>query len=137
MKEERPKIYCDGGAFPNPGKKVICIVFGEKEVVEEVGYGTNSEAEYEAFIKALKLAKEWNLKKFVLCSDSMLVLKQLSGQWAIKQQKFYHYKEEFDRLKENFEEIDFEWIKGENNPAHNKIESLYPNQVKMFSFKKK
>jgi len=136
--EEKVKIYCDGGAFPNPGKKVISVVIPQlkKEVVEMVGYGTNQEAEYEAFIRALKFAKELGLKKFTLCSDSMLVLKQLSGEWAIKQQKFFHYKEVFDKLKEDFEEIDFEWVRGEKNPAHNKIETLFPDHVRIFSFKK-
>lgn len=137
--EEKIKIYCDGGAFPNPGKKVISVVIPELKVsiVEEFGFGTSQEAEYEAFIKALKLAKELGLKKFTLCSDSMFVLKQLSGEWTMRKEKFYKYKEEFDKLKENFEEVDFEWIKGENNPAHKKIETLYPNEVRIFSFKKK
>ena len=134
------KIYADGGAFPNPGKKVICVICvfpdEKKEIVKEMGYGTNSDAEYEAFIEALKLAREWGLKRFTLCSDSMLVLKQLSGELRIKQLKFYSYKEQFDKLKENFDEIDFEWIRGDKNPAHNKIETLFPNQVKMFSFKR-
>jgi ribonuclease HI len=133
------RIYADGGCFPNPGKKVISVVCPElkKEVVKETGQGTNSEAEYEALIEALRFAKRLGLDAFILCSDSMLVLKQLSGEWRIKQEKFYHYKEEFNKLKEGFKEIDFEWIKGETNPAHNKIAAMFPNEVKMFSFKKR
>ena len=132
------RLFCDGGCFPNPGKKVVCVVFpdGQKEAVKETGEGTNSEAEYEAFIFALKLAKGWKLKKFILCSDSMLVLNQLAGNWRIKQEKFYHYKQEFDKLKEDFEEIDFEWVRREINPAHKLIESKYGDAMKIFSFKK-
>ena len=133
------RIYCDGGAFPNPGKKIVSVIFpeGNKEIVKETGYGTNSEAEYEAFLLALKMAKEWGLKSFTLCSDSMLVLNQLAGNWKIKQEKFLHYKKEFDKLKEEFEKIDFEWVRSEENLAHQNIETLYPNRVKVFSFKKK
>jgi ribonuclease HI len=132
------RIYCDGAAIPNPGKKIIAVVCPDinKEIVEETGYGTNSEAEYEAFIRALEFAKDLGLKKFTLCSDSMLVLKQLAGAWSIKQEKFLAYKEQFDKLKENFEEVDFEWVRGEINLAHKKIERLYPNQIKIFSFKR-
>jgi len=133
------KIYCDGGAFPNPGKKVVCIVMpdGQKEVIKETGFGTNSEAEYEAFIEALRLAKKWGLKKFILCSDSMLVLNQLAGNWKIKQEKFLKYVEEFNTLKENFEEVDFEWVRSERNPAHKLIESKYESRLKIFSFKRR
>lgn len=135
---DKPKIYCDGGAFPNPGKKVICIVYPteQKEVVKETGQGTNNEAEYEAFIEALVLAKEWGLKSFTLCSDSMLVLKQLSGEWLISKEKFWEYKRVFDKLKQDFDEIDFEWVSENKNLAHNSIERLYPEEMKMFSFKK-
>lgn len=122
----------------NPGRKVVSVVFpeGNKEVVKETGYGTNSEAEYEAFLLALKMAKEWGLKKFTLCSDSMLVLNQLAGNWQIKQEKFLRYKEEFDKLKEEFDEINFMWVRRDANLAHKKVETLYPTETSIFTFKK-
>ncbi len=116
------KIYADGGCFPNPGRKFIGIVFenGEK-FVEETGHGTNNEAEYEACIKALELAKEKNLKKIQLCLDSMLVINQLSGRWYADF-KFQKYIEKFNELKRYFDQIDFVFVRGEYNKAHEIVE---------------
>jgi len=135
------KIYTDGGACPNPGAKAIGIVIDDdgkqEEFFKRLGYGTNNEAEYEACIEALRIAKRKGFKKFTMCLDSMLVLKQLSGEWKVKNEKFLDYIGQFEELKKSFEEINFFYVRGEKNLAHTFVEKqLQDNEVPIFQVKK-
>lgn len=80
--------YSDGGARGNPGPAAIgIVVYKNNEMVERykesIGKTTNNQAEYRAVIKALELASKYG--KEVKCYlDSQLVVRQLTGQYKIK-----------------------------------------------------
>lgn len=86
-------IYTDGASRGNPGASAIgIIVFDENrnEVArhaECIGEGTNNQAEYKALIKGLELATAHCRKEIVCFLDSELVVRQLSGMYAIKNQE--------------------------------------------------
>jgi ribonuclease HI len=88
-------IYTDGGSRGNPGLAGIGVVIEyagkKKEYAEFLGdKKTNNEAEYSAFIFALKKTKSLLGKKnaknsFLKCfSDSELMVKQLNHQYKIQ-----------------------------------------------------
>lgn len=86
-------IYTDGGARGNPGPAGVGIVIeglksGKKTFGEYIGKTTNNEAEYRALIIALqKLKKLIGKNKFkqVDCyADSELIVKQLNGEYKVK-----------------------------------------------------
>jgi ribonuclease HI len=89
-------IYADGGARGNPGPAGAGAVVRDDEgtTVAEVskflGKQTNNFAEYEAVIGAfeelLKLVAEHLRKQteVVVKMDSMLVVKQMQGEWKVK-----------------------------------------------------
>ena len=87
------KIFTDGGARGNPGPAAVGVVIfdehgkGIHRFGRAIGETTNNVAEYQAVIDALGWV-EGQLKKPEIINfflDSMLVAKQLSGNWKIKQ----------------------------------------------------
>lgn len=86
-------IYTDGGARSNPGPAGIGIVIeglalGKKTFAEYIGETTNNEAEYRALIVALqklkKLAGKNKLDQVDCYADSELMVKQLNGEYKVK-----------------------------------------------------
>lgn len=82
-------IYTDGGSRGNPGPAAYAYVIkrpGEVDI-EEMGYlgqTTNNIAEYTGLVKALEHANELGGKQLVVNSDSELMVKQLNGQYKVK-----------------------------------------------------
>ncbi|HEX6976890.1 MAG TPA: ribonuclease HI family protein [Patescibacteria group bacterium] len=102
MKESINKvnIYCDGGSRGNPGKAASAFVVKneEGEVLHEegrfIGSTTNNVAEYTAVLMALTWLKENEKFKdtfpeFFL--DSELVVKQLRGEYKIKNKNLMEF----------------------------------------------
>ncbi len=91
------KIYCDGGARGNPGPAASAfVVFDEnkKVVCQEakfLGQATNNVAEYQAVIMALgwllKNKDKISFQRIYFYLDSKLVVKQLKGEFRIKNRK--------------------------------------------------
>jgi ribonuclease HI len=83
-------IYADGACWGNPGPAAIGAVIKDDrqktliEISEYIGQGTNNQAEYKAVIAALKTATGFQVDGVVLYLDSELVIKQLSGDYKVK-----------------------------------------------------
>ncbi|MBU2595462.1 ribonuclease HI family protein [Patescibacteria group bacterium] len=91
---DRIKVYCDGGARGNPGPAGVGVVIidaknREKKFKKYLGSKTNNQAEYEAVIFALNLIKSdyKDKKKIRFYLDSELVVKQMRGEYKIKNKK--------------------------------------------------
>ena len=106
-------IYTDGGARGNPGPAAIGAVVGDKEYAEAIGATTNNVAEYSALIFALKKAKQLLGKarakqSRVECRmDSELLMKQLTGQYKIKEKGLQLLFIEIWNLKQDFRKVEF------------------------------
>lgn len=82
-------IYTDGGARGNPGPAGIGVVIKEggkivKEYGKYIGETTNNQAEYRALISALQSAKEMGGTEIDLNMDSELIVKQLKGEYRVR-----------------------------------------------------
>ncbi len=88
-------LYADGGSRGNPGPAAAgAIVRNEDgktviEVSEFLGHTTNNVAEYTAVLRALEKLSEHlgsNAKNADVLArmDSMLVVKQMKGEWKLK-----------------------------------------------------
>ena len=82
-------IHTDGASKSNPGPSGggIVIKKGGKIIFkgcEYYGHGTNNEAEYLAFIRALEIARDMELKNVKMYCDSKLVVCQVTGKWQVK-----------------------------------------------------
>ena len=118
--EKEISIYTDAASRNNPGKSAYAFIFVEKKSVffsfsKYIGKKTNNEAEYEAVINALKEAANKNFKKIKLYSDSELVVKQVNGEYKIKQEHLKKKVEEVKILEKYFEKISFENVSREND----------------------
>lgn len=87
-------IHTDGGSKGNPGPAAIGIVIDTadgKELLqyrEDIGIKTNNEAEYTAAVRALELVRDKfseGLERVDFYSDSQLMVRQLNGEYKIKQ----------------------------------------------------
>ena len=122
MNPERLIIFSDGGAFNNPGPAGIGLVFvnlkGEKlwQFSKFIGFKTNNQAEYEAVIEALKLAKtKFQAKQVQILLDSKLICEQLKGNFRIKNNQLKSLNNLAKNLQLNFEVVFFEHIPREQN----------------------
>jgi ribonuclease HI len=82
-------IFCDGGSRGNPGPAGIGAVLEcENERVanisEYLGIATNNVAEYTALVKGLEKGLELGFENAEVKMDSELVVKQILGQYKVK-----------------------------------------------------
>ncbi len=83
-------INTDGGSRGNPGPSAIGVVISDtsgdhlESFGEYIGETTNNQAEYGAVVAALKSANKYHPKKITFYLDSELVVKQLKGEYKVK-----------------------------------------------------
>jgi ribonuclease HI len=87
---KRTRLYTDGAARGNPGPAGAgaVILNPDGHVVAKVGKflgeSTNNVAEYMGLILGLKRAKAMGIRELEVFADSELLVKQLSGEYAVK-----------------------------------------------------
>ena len=86
-------LMADGAARGNPGPAgcgaVICDEKGAvvRELSRYLGHATNNVAEYEALLMGLEALIELKRNKIVVQSDSQLLVRQLNGEYRVKDEK--------------------------------------------------
>jgi ribonuclease HI len=117
-------VFCDGGARGNPGPAAIGAVVEDRTtdpptrlatVSERIGSTTNNVAEYKALIAGLTAAKAFPARVLRVRADSMLVIKQVSGEWKIKQAHLRPLVEEARALLAGYDEVDLGHVPREQN----------------------
>jgi len=90
MKVNRVIIYADGVSRGNPGPAAIGATIKDERgrllasVSQAIGRATNNQAEYWAVIAALEKATKLGARWANIYLDSELVVKQLNGQYRVK-----------------------------------------------------
>jgi ribonuclease HI len=90
MSPERVTVNVDGGARGNPGPAAIAAVVSVDggEVIdsrgEVIGHATNNVAEYRAVLLGIELARELGAREVELIGDSELIVKQIKGEYRVK-----------------------------------------------------
>lgn len=83
-------VHVDGGARGNPGPAAIAAVVADAdgqiihEAHETIGRATNNVAEYRALIMGIERALELGATEVELVGDSELVVKQVRGEYRVK-----------------------------------------------------
>jgi ribonuclease HI len=82
-------ICFDGASRGNPGHAAIGVVVLKdgapvREIGETIGRTTNNVAEYRALLRGLEEAASLGARTIRICSDSELVVRQLSGQYRVR-----------------------------------------------------
>jgi len=132
MNESGYNIWTDGGSRGNPGPSAIGVVIqgpdiGSKEYGEYIGEGTNNRAEYAAVIFALKKLKALvgseKAKKasLIVTADSELVVRQLSGQYKVKDSDIQQWFVEIWNMRLDFGSVVFRHVPREQNHGADRL----------------
>src|SRR5207253_4727696 len=86
--------YVDGGSHGNPGPSGIGVVLedssgGKTRIARWIGYQDNNVAEYVALMVALQYALQSNAKSLRVFSDSLVVVRQMGGDYACRRNRQY------------------------------------------------
>lgn len=92
--------YTDGACRGNPGESStgVWLPATKEEFGHCIGVGTNNEAEYRAVIYALDLLVKRGASSVEIRSDSMLLVKQLKGEYRVKADNLIPLHEDAARL---------------------------------------
>ena len=116
---ERLFVYSDGGARGNPGPAAIGIVILDEnnhkiaEHKEYLGIKTNNQAEYLAIITALEIVSKYS-KKVHFYSDSELMIKQLLGEYKIRNPVLQSLFKIVEEKEKSLEEVSYAHVRREN-----------------------
>jgi ribonuclease HI len=113
-------MHIDGAARGNPGPAAYAIVLARpgEPVVEEadcIGTATNNVAEYTALVEGLQLAKELGVTKLSVFSDSELMVKQMRGEYRVKNPDLLELYTQAKRLAAGFEKLTLTHVRREQN----------------------
>jgi ribonuclease HI len=121
MKKEKLIIYCDGGSRGNPGPAGLgAVIYDENkskvfEISEFLGVTTNNQAEYKGVLQAIKKAQELKAKELIFYLDSELIVKQMKGQYRVKNKDLLPLYMEIRKYILEFQKVEFNHVRREYN----------------------
>lgn len=86
----KARLFTDGGARGNPGPAAYAYVLEAEDgtvlasLGRAIGVATNNVAEYSALVAGLEQAVELGVDEVEVVSDSELMVKQMRGEYKIK-----------------------------------------------------
>ncbi len=113
-------LYTDGGSRGNPGPAAIgfeLAITDAKTVLhsEYIGETTNNQAEYRALLSGMKRATKEGVTDLECFLDSELVVKQVLGQYRVKDINLRPLYEEIVVMKGDFTSVGFQHVRREKN----------------------
>ena len=120
MSDDAAVIHIDGASRGNPGDAAYAVVIAVpgRAPIEEAGVlgkETNNIAEYTALIKALEKAKHLGLTRLRIHSDSELLVKQMSGEYRVKNDDLKWLFDEAKTLMRDFASVTLTHVRREQN----------------------
>jgi probable phosphoglycerate mutase len=116
----------DGGSRGNPGPAGYGVVIeGDEgtvvELKEPLGIATNNVAEYRGLLAALSWAAQHGVKKLHVRSDSELLVKQMRGEYRVKNPGLQPLYEEARNLARQVGRVTFEHVRREFNKVADRL----------------
>ncbi len=114
------ELFVDGAADLHSGTAGIGGVFyrnGEElySFSEFIGSKTNNEAEYQALIQGIKEAHKLNLLSINIFADSQLVVRQITGEYKVKNERMKLLHKQALELLEKLENWNIEHVLRDKN----------------------
>jgi ribonuclease HI len=86
--------YVDGSSHGSPGSAGIGVIVEDAagrrtEISKWIGWQDNNVAEYAALLEALQWAQERKARSLCVYSDSDVVVRQMSGEYACRSPRLY------------------------------------------------
>ena len=117
----RAKLSTDGGARGNPGPAAFGYVLEADDGTvlaahgERIGVATNNVAEYRALIAGLEKALELSVDEVDVVSDSELVVKQMTGEYRVKNANLRDLSLQAARLARRLRKVSYTAVRREHN----------------------
>ena len=124
------RAYIDGGARGNPGPAGFGVRIEDAdgalvaELHEPLGIATNNVAEYQGLLAALRYAVEHDHRVVHIRSDSLLLVKQMQGEYKIKNEGLKPLAVRARLLIMELGEVTFEHVPREQNKDADRLANL-------------
>lgn len=129
-------IFIDGASRGNPGPASVGVVLQDaggktvKEYHRYIGEETNNVAEYTALLDALKLALESGATRVKVHSDSQLLVRQVGGQYRIKNSRLFGFVMEIQRLRARLAAFELVHVPRELNKRADRLANMALDAIK-------
>jgi ribonuclease HI len=126
-RELKAKLSTDGGARGNPGPAAYGYVLETEDGTvldargEAIGEATNNVAEYRALVAGLESAAERGVSELEVVSDSELVVKQMRGEYRVKNEALRQLWELANDLERRFERVRYTAVRREHNELADRL----------------
>jgi probable phosphoglycerate mutase len=120
-------LYTDGGARGNPGPAAYGFVLEADDGTvlaaegEAIGEATNNTAEYRGLIAGLARAAELAVPEVEVRSDSELLVKQMRGEYRVKNENLRALSLEAARLARRIGKVTYVHVRREKNELADRL----------------
>jgi ribonuclease HI len=123
----RARLFTDGGARGNPGPAAAAYVLQVEDGTvldargEAIGVATNNVAEYRALVAGLAKAAELGVDDLEVVSDSELLVKQMRGEYKIKNPALIDLSLEAKRHERQIGSVRYTAVRREHNELADRL----------------
>ena len=123
----KARLHTDGGARGNPGPAAFAYVLEAEDGTvldargEAIGVATNNVAEYAALVAGLQRAVEAGVDALEVLSDSELMVKQMRGEYRVKNKDLQWYSVEAARLGRKLGPVTYTHVRREQNELADRL----------------
>jgi len=127
----KARLYTDGGARGNPGPAAFGFVLEAEDGTvlaaegEAIGTATNNFAEYSGLVAGLRRALELHVPELEVVSDSELIVKQMRGEYRVKNAALRELHEDAVALARRLGNVEYRHVKR----AHNELADRLVNEA--------
>ncbi len=127
----KAKLSTDGGARGNPGPAAYGYVLETDDGTvldargEAIGWATNNVAEYRGLLAGMAKAAEVGVDELEVVSDSELLVKQMQGDYRVKNEVLRALWEEATDLERRFRRVRYTAVRR----AHNELADRLVNEA--------
>jgi len=123
----KAKLFTDGGSRGNPGPAAYAFVLEAEDGTvldargEAIGVATNNVAEYAALVAGLERAVEVGVAELEVVSDSELLVKQMRGEYRVKNKALQDLVLDASRLARKIHRVTYTAVRREHNVLADKL----------------
>ena len=123
----KAKLFTDGGSRGNPGPAAYAFVLEAEDGTvldargEAIGVATNNVAEYAALVAGLGRAVEVGVVELEVVSDSELLVKQMRGEYRVKNKALQDLFLDASRLARTIDRVTYRAVRREHNVLADKL----------------
>jgi ribonuclease HI len=123
----KARLFTDGGARGNPGPAAYGFVLESEDGTvlaaegAAIGTATNNVAEYSGLIAGLQKAVELHVPQVEVVSDSELMVKQMRGEYRVKNEALRELYDEATALARRVGKVEYRHVKRAHNELADKL----------------